>query len=244
MEKMTITFVGSGGAFTPAYGNNAALLQFAGTNMLIDCGHSTPARLEKMGMGVNVIDNIWISHMHADHIGGLEEVAFKNFIERRRVNLFVGHDIYPDLEQYLSSTLKYGVAGQLTVADYFNIIQVHKEFMICGRTFKIEKTLHLGIMPAYMLIGDTFIFTGDTKIVDWAARDLTTISFIFHDTKVGKGGSEVHTSLESLFLLPKNISKKIYCMHYSEEIYQENIISEINTHGMHVVEPYKVISLE
>lgn len=244
MEKMMITFAGSGGAFTPEYGNNSALLQFDNTNLLLDCGYSTPVRLRKMGMKETMIDNIWISHMHADHIGGLEEVAFKNFFLGRRINLFVSPDIFPDLEQYLSSTLKYGVTKQLTVADYFNIIKVNKEFKIGRRTFKQEKTEHIGAMPAYMLFYNTFIFTGDTKFIDWTVRDLTGIRFIFHDTRVENNGDDVHTNLENLLSLPLEIREKIYCMHYSENIYLETTVARINSQGMHIVEPYKVIVLE
>jgi glyoxylase-like metal-dependent hydrolase (beta-lactamase superfamily II) len=244
MEKMTITFVGSGGAFTTAYGNNSALLQFDSTNLLLDCGYSTPARMGKMGIKATNIDNIWISHMHADHVGGLEEVAYKNYFQGRRTNLFVGQDISPDLEQYLSSTLKYGVTGQLAVTDYFNVIKVKKEFNIGRRTFKLEKTVHIGMMPAYMFFYDTFIFTGDSKFIDWTVRDLDGIHFIFHDTQVEKYDNDFHTNLESLFLLPKEIREKIYCMHYSEDIFKENNKIKINAHGMHIVEPYKVIILE
>jgi Metal-dependent hydrolases of the beta-lactamase superfamily III len=244
MEKMTITFVGSGGAFAPAYGNNSALLQFDNTNLLLDCGYTTPARLGKMGIRVTMINNIWISHMHADHVGGLEEVAFKNYYQGRRINLFVGQDIFPDLEQYLSATLKYGVTRQLSITDYFNVIKVNNKFRIGRRTFNLEKTEHMGIMPAYMFFYDTFIFTGDTKFIDWTARDFAGIRFIFHDTKVEKNDDDVHTNLESLFLLPKEIREKIYCMHYSEDIYRETTVARIKNHGIHVVEPYKTIALE
>jgi ribonuclease BN (tRNA processing enzyme) len=244
MKDMTITFIGSGGAFTPAYGNNSALLQFDGTNLLLDCGYTTPSRLGKMGLKENMIDNIWISHMHADHVGGLEEVAFKNYFQGRRINLFVSQDVYQDLEQYLSCTLKYGVNGRLTIADYFNVTKVNKKFNIGRRIFKLEKTAHIGIMPAYMIFYETFIFTGDTKFIDWTARDLTGIRFIFHETKVEKNGYDVHTNLESLISLPKEIKEKIYCMHYSEDIYRETTVAMIKNHGMHIVEPYKVIALE
>ncbi len=244
MEQMTIMFIGSGGAFTPLYGNNSALLQFDKTNLLLDCGYSTPARLGKTGIKVNMIDNIWISHLHADHIGGLEEDAFKNYFQGRTINLFAAQDICRDLEQYLSCTLKYGVKGQLAVADYFNIIKVKQEFEIGRRTFRLEKTGHIGIMPAYMFFYDTFIFTGDTKFIDWTTRDLAGIRFIFHDTQIEKSSNDVHTSLESLFLLPKEIREKIYCMHYSEDIYQKTLYEKIKNQGMHVVEPYKIITLE
>jgi ribonuclease BN (tRNA processing enzyme) len=57
---------GSGGRF-----NTCFHLVGQGVNALIDCGASSLVSLNKLGIIRNDIDVIFISHFHADHIGGL-----------------------------------------------------------------------------------------------------------------------------------------------------------------------------
>jgi ribonuclease BN (tRNA processing enzyme) len=52
--------------------------------MLIDCGARVPLALINAGIKLSEIDTIYISHAHADHIGGLEEMAFSLYDWARR----------------------------------------------------------------------------------------------------------------------------------------------------------------
>lgn len=47
--------------------------------MLFDCGNRIPMALYNAKIPVTKIDDIYISHPHGDHIGGLEEIAFERF---------------------------------------------------------------------------------------------------------------------------------------------------------------------
>ena len=76
---MKITVLGCGNAFSKKNFNQSFLIEEAGRTMLIDCGSQTPKALEKAGIDIKDIDDIYISHLHADHIGGLEEVAFLRY---------------------------------------------------------------------------------------------------------------------------------------------------------------------
>jgi ribonuclease BN (tRNA processing enzyme) len=68
-----ITFLGVGGAVAahPA-GNHTALLVDAGdATLLLDCGPTIMAQLERVGIDAGWPSHVYISHQHGDHILGL-----------------------------------------------------------------------------------------------------------------------------------------------------------------------------
>ncbi len=77
---MKITVVGCGNAFSAKNYNQCFLIEeeVEGTSrrMLIDFGAKVPYALNNLGIDIRSIDDVYISHLHGDHIGGLEEMAF------------------------------------------------------------------------------------------------------------------------------------------------------------------------
>jgi ribonuclease BN (tRNA processing enzyme) len=69
---MRLQFVGSGDAFGSGGRLNTCMhLTGTDTNVLIDCGASSMVGLNRLGIEVNAIDVILLSHFHADHFGGI-----------------------------------------------------------------------------------------------------------------------------------------------------------------------------
>jgi hypothetical protein len=54
-------------------------LEEDGEKFLIDCGSQTPNALAAAGVKAKDIGSVYISHLHADHIGGLEWLAFTRY---------------------------------------------------------------------------------------------------------------------------------------------------------------------
>jgi ribonuclease Z len=73
MESVQITMLGTG-ATTPtlARGLWSQLVQIGGTRVLIDCGEGTQlALLRHAGMGAALVDELLLTHYHADHYLGI-----------------------------------------------------------------------------------------------------------------------------------------------------------------------------
>jgi ribonuclease BN (tRNA processing enzyme) len=69
---MHLQFVGCGDAFGSGGRFNTCFhLVGTGINALIDCGATSLVALNKLGIKRNDIDVIFISHFHADHVGGV-----------------------------------------------------------------------------------------------------------------------------------------------------------------------------
>lgn len=76
---MKITVVGCGNAFSKRNYNQSFLLEEGGRKMLFDFGSKVPYALDNLGIDIKDIDDVYISHLHGDHIGGLEEMAFLRY---------------------------------------------------------------------------------------------------------------------------------------------------------------------
>lgn len=76
---MKITVVGCGNAFSKINFNQSFLLEEDGRKLLIDCGTRIPMALHAQNIPINSINDIYVSHAHGDHCGGLEEMAFLRY---------------------------------------------------------------------------------------------------------------------------------------------------------------------
>ncbi len=81
---MKIRIIGCGNAFSYINFNQSFVLEEGDSRMLIDCGSRVPLALINAGIKPSEIDTIYISHAHADHVGGLEEMAFSRYDWARR----------------------------------------------------------------------------------------------------------------------------------------------------------------
>ena len=76
---MKITVVGCGNAFSNYNYNQSFLLEENNRDLLIDCGFQIGNALHALGIPLATTDDIFCSHLHADHIGYLEGFAFQRY---------------------------------------------------------------------------------------------------------------------------------------------------------------------
>lgn len=72
MEKITITFLGTGNAVpTPKRNHTAILLTYKNENILVDCGEGTQRQFKFAHLSASKLTKILLTHWHGDHILGL-----------------------------------------------------------------------------------------------------------------------------------------------------------------------------
>jgi ribonuclease Z len=68
---LTVTFLGTGASAPSARRSTAAVLvQRGGVKMLFDCGEGTQRQMQR-SLGLTQVDEIFLTHYHADHVLGL-----------------------------------------------------------------------------------------------------------------------------------------------------------------------------
>lgn len=106
MQKATLTILGCGSAL-PTRKNfpTSQLLEIRDKQFLIDCGEGTQIRMRQMGVKMNRLGHVFISHLHGDHCFGLIGLISSFGMLNRTADLHL--HAHPDLEQLLSPQLEY-----------------------------------------------------------------------------------------------------------------------------------------
>ncbi len=66
--SLRFEIVGAGAAFSPP---NTSLLARGARTLLCDCGYGVPETFWRLSRDPDLLDGVWISHIHADHSFGL-----------------------------------------------------------------------------------------------------------------------------------------------------------------------------
>jgi len=232
-------FIGVGSAFSKINFQNNLLIIKGNDHILIDCGTLCPYAFYKYNSNITQIKNILITHSHADHIGGLEEMALMGrYVTKDRPKMVITDDYKKILwNQSLRGGNSYGehTTRYLNFDDYFEQIKpklISKkprplyEANIGKINIKLFRTKHMpdsarswknSFYSYGILVDNRILFPSDTRfdkeLLDWM-EEAYHPEYIFHDCQFYTGG--VHAGIDELKTLPESMKKKMYLCHYSD----------------------------
>ncbi|MUT66143.1 MBL fold metallo-hydrolase [Paenibacillus sp. NEAU-GSW1] len=220
---MNIQMLGTGSAFAKKYDNNNAMLEFDGYHLLIDCGITLPMALHKAGYSFNQLNAVLISHMHADHVGGLEEYAFQMmFLYGSKPVLYIAEGL---VEPLWEQTLRGGLTQEPlnSLNDFFDVRPLKENLdyeLYPGLKVKLIRTEHIeGKLSYSFIFNDSFFYSADMKFDgELLARLIDEgIQTIYHDCQLQAPGV-VHACLDELLTLPDAVQAKVKLMHYGDNM--------------------------
>ncbi len=185
---MKLIFLGTGSAFTVGdrnYQSNMLLEHPNGHKLLIDCGSDIRFSLAEKGITHQEIQNVFVSHLHSDHVGGLEWLAFNTKFdpECQRPVLYLSEALINDLwNKVLAGGLSSLEDTQATLTSYFDVFPITPsgKFTWEGIDIQLIPTIHFWsnghLMPTYGLMmnldGKEVLITGDVQYVPDQMMDL------------------------------------------------------------------------
>lgn len=239
---MEITFAGVGSAFTDQryYQSNMAITGCTGKRLLIDCGGDARFSFGELGAtNANIIDwcdGVYISHLHADHIGGLEWLGFCTYFNPKPIKpkLFIVDTLVDDLWDSLKGGMRSHEGKVMRLETFFDVhaIPINSSFIWDGVRFTPVQTVHImdgmRIVPSYGLLihgssddRPTFLTT-DTQFCPRQIEKFYDMSdLIFHDCETYPFRSGVHAHYDDLKILPESTKAKMWLYHYGPDPKQD-----------------------
>lgn len=225
---MQIVMVGTGSAFAKEFYNNSALIMAENYTLLVDCGATTPLGLHKFDKdAMGRIDGVIISHIHGDHVNGLEELAFQmKYKFQKKIDLFVPEALYHSLWETLRGGLELTNEGRETIHHYFNVHLLKSQQGVPpheiapGLKVRLAKVNHVRDKHCYSFIfNEKLWYSADTTFNPTLIESLDKIcEVIFHDCQLFTYPGQVHASLDELLTLPEKVREKMILMHYGDEM--------------------------
>ncbi|MEM9538712.1 MAG: MBL fold metallo-hydrolase [Cyanobacteria bacterium P01_E01_bin.42] len=228
---MKLLFLGSGSAFTVGannYQSNMLLMDERGRKLLIDCGSDIRFSLHDRGYSYQDITDIYISHLHADHVGGMEFIGLATLFDPRcpKPNLYASKDVMAELWDRCLAGGMQSIGNDLADLDtFFNVHKIRRNsyFVWNDIQFFLVRVLHIdngyALMPSYGLfftLGDKKVFlTTDTQIaLDTTQEYYENADIIFHDCETSRFPTSVHAHYQELAKLPERWKNKMWLYGY------------------------------
>ena len=231
---MKLIFLGSGSAFTVGtanYHSNMLLVSDSGQKLLIDCGSDVRHSLHEQGFSHKDVTDVYISHLHADHCGGMEWLACeKKFNEHPiKPNLYINEALVSPLWSKIAVGLGTLQGELVNINSYFNVNAIaNNEFFTWDNIeFRLIQTVHamngFTLIPSYGLLftvnNKKIFITSDTQFSpNQIFHFYTQADLIFQDCETSIKKSGVHAHYSELLTLADNIKSKMWLYHYNPGI--------------------------
>lgn len=219
-----ITTLGSGHGFDPDASTSGMIIWLNRRGTIVDPPVNSTANLMALGVNPKLIDNVILTHCHADHDAG----TLQKVLQEGKLNLYTTRTIY---ESFLRKSAALTGIDRSILKKLVTFFAVHmgRPMNIEGGEFRFRYTLHSIPTIAFEVkfAHKSMIYSSDTlnhpehienlyrKGVLSAARRDFLLAFpwdqdvIFHEA----GIPPLHTPIDYLLGLPDEIRNRMYLVH-------------------------------
>lgn len=231
---MKIIPVGTGSAFTMKNWQSNFIIEQGEKRLLIDAGGDIRWGLKDLGLNYKSFDAIYLTHQHADHVGGMEYFGFCSYFDPScpKIRLF-GHKKV--LKDAWSDSLRGGlrsIQGKcVELEDYFDIVALEDNGMFLWQNVQFNLVQSIHIMDGYSMVPSfglmikpyenvrTIYFTSDSQ---FAPHQIQTFydqaDVIIQDCETAPFKSGVHAHYDQLKTLNDKTKNKMYLFHFQDNV--------------------------
>lgn len=173
---------------------SATLVKAGGHNFLFDVGRGATIRLKQAGLTPNMIDKVFLTHLHSDHISGLDDLWITGWVWQRQGLLNVSgpkgtNNLVESIRQAYAADISYRVINAKLSRDLAKIDshEVGEEivFQQDGVTIRAFLVDHAPVKPAlgYRIeFGDrVIVISGDTTYSENLIKHSQDVDLLIHE---------------------------------------------------------------
>jgi ribonuclease BN (tRNA processing enzyme) len=228
MSRFEVFVLGVGDTFSEKHHSTALLLVCDGFHLAVDCPDMYRSVLraasERSGRALSLsdIDHVLITHVHGDHMNGLEGVAFyKYFAEGKRTTLVTTPEVRAAIwDERLKASMTSLWDGerfrQMGFDSYFEhvVLDWGGDTTVGPFRIKARRTIHHVPTSALLIesAGRKLGYSSDTAFDPDLIAFLEPADLIIHETNLGPA----HTPYQALAALPAELRARMRLIHYPD----------------------------
>jgi len=199
---MKIILLGTGTTFPHRFRNASGLIiqineQIDAQFLLFDCGNGILRQIERAYINFMQIKDIFISHLHADHVNDLPVLLKANLMRKNPgiIRIYGPSSIRKKLEIWLTEIYPYLdiVLNQLEIQEITGGLLIENP----GWQVQCIPVRH-GVIEAYgfkFIAGKTVVYSGDTGFCEELIQAAKNVDILIHECSYPTPlGSEDHTT--------------------------------------------------
>ena len=114
-EYFSVLHTGDGDGWDPNRPSMGTVLMFQGRFYLVDAGASLPHQMTALGIGINEIDGLFLTHAHDDHFAGITTLLKAD----HRIKVFAAPPVWASAAKKLAALLS---AEETDFNEYFDVV--------------------------------------------------------------------------------------------------------------------------
>jgi ribonuclease BN (tRNA processing enzyme) len=217
----SLRFLGVGNSQSAVtLGSASAVIERAGRpELMIDCGQEALTAFQAHYAGLP--DALFITHVHMDHVAGLERLFFATYFDperRGRVRLYVPVGVLPHLQSRLADYPGVVAEGDANWWDAFHLVPVTRGFWHRGQWYDVFPVRHHLPDTAFALrLPGSVVWTGDTRpIPEMLAKFAGAGEVVAHDCALH--GNPSHSGVDDLEReYPRELLSRCVLYHYASQ---------------------------
>lgn len=239
-EMMRVTILGSGtSAGVPTLGcrcrvcrssdprnkrmRSCAYIEHRGSRFLIDCG--TDFRTQALANGVEDVDFVLITHTHADHIGGLDDLRAFNMVHGHPIDLYATPESLAEIRKRFAYCFAPPPPGG--GIPEFVVHEIKGSFEVRGIAIQPVPVLH-GRMPIVGFRIGRFAWLTDVSSIPETSFDLLSGVKLLVTSALRHRPHPTHMSLsEALEVAQRVGAERTYFIHMCHDLDHEETNAQL-----------------
>jgi len=198
---ITVVLPGTAGPMSPTEAQSATAVFVNGQFLLFDAGDYAQKRMEQFQLPMDMLDAVFITHFHNDHIADLGEVMQRSYMLGRQKDLVIhgpnGTDAIVEgfnaiyradsayrtqhhSEEIMPSEFQFAAASEFSASE--NVIEVYRNNGVVVTAFRVA---HPPVEPVFgytvEFAGKKVVISGDTLITDELRHQSTDADLLVMD---------------------------------------------------------------